>query len=90
MEEIAYITDVHNVSLLTREGWRFYTQEAYLLPDMETKVDDFPRIFFFLSNKKCVERKEGICNITLFVFYIFWLDFLDDCATCLILRVKVV
>lgn len=46
--------------------------------------------FFFLSNKKCVERKEGICNSTLFVFYIFWLDFLDDCATCLILRVKVV
>lgn len=49
MEEIAYITDVHKVSLLTREGWRFYTQEAYLLPDMETKVDDVALIFFFFK-----------------------------------------
>lgn len=59
MEEIAYITDVHNESLLTREGWGFYTQEAYLLPDMETKVWWCSTYFFFLSNKKCVERKEG-------------------------------
>lgn len=49
MEEIACITDVHNVSLLTREGWGFYTQEAYLLPDMETKVDDVALIFFFFK-----------------------------------------